>query len=121
MNRARLPAWRVLLPFVGFIGWSIVFVVLYGLQATGCRLGWQDMALFAGVTLQRAALVVLFLVSLGAMGALTWWIFTRWREARSTEAPRPAAFLEHTGFWAGLGALGATAFCFAGVFWLTAC
>lgn len=60
MNRAP-----ILLTTLGFILWSAAFLALYGLQATGCRLGWQDMPL-AGTSLLRVALIALLALSVAA-------------------------------------------------------
>lgn len=48
----------------GFVLWSVVFVALYGVQATGCRLGWHGIEIAGPVTLQRAVLVLMFLGAL---------------------------------------------------------
>ena len=48
---------KLLLLVAGFLLWSSAFVVLYGLQGLGCRLGWDEAALLGPVSLNRAVLL----------------------------------------------------------------
>ncbi|WEX10903.1 hypothetical protein [Chelativorans sp. AA-79] len=103
----------------GFVLWSFAFVVLYGIQATGCRLGWQSIEVMGPVTLQRTVLVILFLGFLTAH-----FVLFRGLQSSRREAPEEVdspAFTRQAGAQLALAALGAAAFCFAGVFWLSAC
>jgi hypothetical protein len=119
MTGTRPPARHVLLLIAGFTAWGAAFVVVYGIQATGCRLGWQHSAIMDGMVLQRAVLIAAFLACVTGTAALTWWLFARWRQTEDRHGP--AHFLEGVSFLASLAAFGATVFCFVGVFWLTAC
>lgn len=94
----------VFLPILAaFTLWALGFLALYGLQATGCRLGWPDAQgrLVLGATL--AAL-------LAAIAGIAWWL----RRA-------PAGLGRTVGLYATLAAGVSTLFCFSGVFWLTLC
>lgn len=44
MNGTAKPG-KLLLLVAGFLLWSSAFVVLYGLQGLGCRLGWDAVGL----------------------------------------------------------------------------
>jgi hypothetical protein len=101
----------------GFVLWSVAFVVLYGAQATGCRLGWQTMEIVGPVTLQRMVLVALFL---GAV-ALHVLLYRLLRRTPVPDGDRAHAFSKDAGGLLAAAALGAAIFTFAGVFWLTAC
>jgi len=41
---------------IGFFIWIVAFALLYGAQATGCRLGWETVELAGSISLQRAVL-----------------------------------------------------------------
>lgn len=47
----------------GFTLWAIAFVVIYGVQATGCVQGW-DQARIVGLSALRLGLALLFLATL---------------------------------------------------------
>lgn len=105
----------------GFTAWSAAFAALYGMQALGCRLGWQHMELLAGLTLQRIVLIVAFLAFLAATALLA---LTLHRCHARIEAGRRTAELTFVGRVArdaGIAATGAVAFCLVWVFWLAPC
>jgi hypothetical protein len=60
---------KLLLLVAGFVLWSSAFVVLYGIQALGCHLGWDDISL-GPVTLNRTALLAVWVVHLCLIGLL---------------------------------------------------
>jgi hypothetical protein len=93
-------------------------VTLYGVQATGCRLGWQHAEVFGSLTLQRAAQIFLFLLFVAASAGFVLLLARRTLAGRDQAADR---FLHWVASRASIAALGATLFSFAGVFWLTAC
>ena len=102
----------------GFVLWSFAFIVLYGVQATGCSLGWQVVEITGPLTLQRAILVGLFLAFLAAHLVL----YRMLRTPRRRKADQNASgFASDAGEKLALAALGASVFCFSGVLWLTAC
>lgn len=118
MSAARGGGRPVLAITAGFTAWSVLFLALYGAQATGCRLGWHETELGVGLSVQRAVLVALLAAGLAGL-ALLW---TRLRAQQPVEHRSDGAgFLAAVASQAGLAALGAAAFCFAGVLWLTAC
>ena len=95
----------------GFTLWAVAFVVLYAMLSIGCRFGWDDIVLFGGVTLQRAQLVALYLVSVAAGAAL----------ALALRRRADVSFLWRAAYGASLAALAASVFSFAAVFGLSAC
>lgn len=101
----------------GFVLWSVVFVALYGMQATGCRIGWQSIEIAGPVTLQRAVLVLMLL---GAL-VLHAWLYVLLRRTQETSKPEAFDFSRRVGALLALAALGAALFCFSGVFWLSVC
>ncbi|CAO3435041.1 hypothetical protein [Azospirillum doebereinerae] len=106
------PAGRpVFLPILAaFTLWAGGFLALYGLQATGCRLGWQDAELLPGVTNLRLGLCLLLAALVAAIAA----VVLRLRRM-------PAGFGRKVGLYASLAAAGSTLFNFFGVFWLSLC
>ncbi len=111
---------QVLLIAAGFMAWSVLFLLLYGVQATGCRLGWQSTNVIAGLTLQRIVLVALFLIGLAATAVL-WRALRRAAAAQNAQGADDSPFVRRIASDSGAAALAAVVFCFAGVFWLTAC
>ncbi|MBS9719321.1 hypothetical protein JYU29_01305 [Tianweitania sp. BSSL-BM11] len=106
---------RLLALAAGFVIWSIAFVVLYSALSIGCRQGWNDVHLVAGMSLQRVQLVGLYALhlacGLGLVIAL-----------RMTPAKKEiAAFLHAIAFYAAIAAVFSTAFTFAGVLLLSPC
>lgn len=99
----------------GYVLWSVAFVVLYSALSVGCEFGWQARDLVAGITLQRAQLVVLFLVHLAAGLALVLALRRVEPEGETRE------FLLTASRWLSIAALGSTIFTFAGVFALSPC
>lgn len=111
------PRLRAATPFAfllgGFLLWAAAFLAIYMVQATGCRLGWDEVDFFGIASAQRAVLVTLFLVACGMhIGLLG--VFKAAAGARSPFALEVGRIL-------AAAALAASVFCFAGVFWLTAC
>lgn len=101
----------------GFTLWAAAFVALYGGLSVGCEFGWERMELAAGISLQRAMLVVLFILSL-AGGALV----IRCAHSRLARAEAPERrFLERVGLLAGWAALVSSFVTFAPVFFLSTC
>lgn len=110
---------RLWLVAAGFIAWSAAFVLLYGTQALGCRLGWHEAQAAFGLSLQRVVLIVLFIVLLAGVAALAGWLAAA--DHRLRDGSEAGAFLARLGRDAGLAALAATAITFGWVFWLSAC
>ncbi len=106
----------LVLLLAGFVLWSIAFLALYFVQATGCSLGWQALEVAGPVTLQRLVLVAMFLGFLVAHLVLY-----RLLLARPAESGGTSAFSRDAGRTLALAAFGASVFCFSGVLWLTAC
>jgi hypothetical protein len=104
----------------GFVVWAAAFALLYAVQATGCRLGWHDVAFVGAVSVQRAVLVALFLAFVAAqVGVLL--AISAWRDQRDRAAEGLNGFLRSVALGLALAALAATPFTFAGVAFLTAC
>ncbi len=94
----------------GFTIWASAFVALYAMLSVGCAFGWHHVEVLAGVTLQRAQLVVILLVHLAAGMALIVML-------RNVHGP----FLVRASYLAAIAALGSSIFSFAAVFGLSAC
>lgn len=93
----------------GFVAWSVAFLLLYGVQATGCHLGWHTREI-AGVSLLRIVLLGCFCATIGALLLIR----LRLRPAGDASALTRIADL------ANLAAVIA-AFSFVGVAFLTMC
>ncbi|GHD15056.1 hypothetical protein ACFOEZ_16765 [Tianweitania populi] len=106
---------RLLALAAGFVIWSVAFVVLYSALSIGCRQGWSDVHLLAGLSLQRVQLVALYVLHLLAGLGLV--VFLR----RSQFTSGAAAFLQTVAFYAAIAAVFSTAFTFAGTLMLTPC
>jgi len=96
----------------GFGLWVLAFLYLYGTQALGCRLGWNDVGVAGVFTLQRLLLVVHFAACLAAQLAL--YFVMRRRTAAAGFSYRLSTDLAFVAF-------GASIFCFSGVLWLSPC
>ena len=117
MMRRSKSAWPILLIAAGFSIWAVAFLLLYGTQAVGCRLGWDGVHLAASVSLQRVVQIVLYLASL----AITFLLWQRLRVRITEDGTSARSFLVNVASQSSLAALGAVAFSFAGTLWLTAC
>ncbi|WP_158044781.1 hypothetical protein [Skermanella pratensis] len=92
---------KLLLLVAGFLLWSSAFVVLYGLQGLGCRLGWEDMDL-GPVSLNRGALLAAWVLHVGLIGVMAA------IQARRRSADRGDAFIDRAGLALTFCALVAT-------------
>jgi hypothetical protein len=119
MMRPSYGNWPILLIATGFTAWAAVFLLLYGAQAVGCRLAWDRIDLFGVLSIQRFIQIALYLGGLLGLVLLWWWL--RRRPVSPAPDSPPGSFLIQVSRHAALAALGAVAFCFAGVFWLMAC
>ena len=95
----------------GFSIWASAFVALYAMLSVGCRFGWDDVELAAGLSLQRAQLVAILFVHLAAGAALVAMLRT------GVGGP----FLARAAYLAAIAALGSSVFSFSAVFALSAC
>ncbi|QQP87770.1 hypothetical protein IGS68_16945 [Skermanella sp. TT6] len=93
---------KLLLLVAGFLLWSSAFVVLYGLQGLGCRLGWDEAALLGPVSLNRGVLLAAWAVHVVLVGALAA------VQARRHSAGRGAPFVDRAGLALTFSALVAT-------------
>jgi hypothetical protein len=117
---AAIPASRLLLLAAGFVVWSSAFVALYAMLSVGCRLGWQDIDLTGGLTLQRAQLLAILVLHLGAGLWLALWLRGRTTIAKPSGEPADR-FVRRAAYAAAVAAVAATLFSFAGVMFLSAC
>lgn len=97
----------------GFLLWAVAFLAIYMTQAAGCGLGWDAVAILGTASLQRAVLVMLFVMAC----ALHLILLRAFRAAVESES----RFTLQVGRTLALSALAASVFCFAGVVWLTPC
>ena len=119
MSRTGWNTRSLLLLVLGFAVWGGAFILLYGVQATGCKLGWQDIHPLAGPSLLRLVLALLFLAFVALTAAIAWWSLVRRRAAGKGQGED--GFMETVGWWASLAALATTIVCFVGIFGLTMC
>ncbi|KQW27196.1 hypothetical protein ASE36_19815 [Rhizobium sp. Root274] len=100
----------------GFVLWSVAFLLLYGVQATGCKLGWHETPL-GPTSLLRGMLSAMVLTTLVLFHLME----RHWLKpvAGATEDERRR--LLHISRLANLAAAAATLATFAGIFWLTLC
>lgn len=102
----------LLLPFTG---WSAGFLLIYGAQAAGCSLGWQDTNL-GGISLLRALLIIIFIVTTLAIILCAW---TALKEGRFTA--RMSESMASISRYTAAAAIFSTAYVFSGVLWLKLC
>lgn len=101
----------------GFAIWSLIFLMLYGVQATGCHLVGDDRAP-GGHGPLRIVLIGSLLLSL--LAVLIPYIAWR-RQGRGKPGDDTASFAREVAGYVWLAAIIATPFCFGGVIWLTLC
>ncbi|AHB49246.1 hypothetical protein W911_13815 [Hyphomicrobium nitrativorans NL23] len=118
MNVRSDSAGRLSAVAAGFVAWAAVFVVIYGMQAVGCRLAWHEVELFGSISLQR-----LQQISLYAVGLVVSFVLYRHlsSERRRTPSDATAGFLARVSTYGALAAFAAVAISFAGVLWLSTC
>jgi hypothetical protein len=106
-------------PFVlilaGFVVWSIAFLALYATQATGCRLGWDGIAI-GPLSLLRLSLTGLFILAVALLAGLY-----RYGSIHGHGATGQAQILVKIAYMVHLAALISTVITFSGVFWLSLC
>ncbi|UEM22884.1 hypothetical protein JL100_009110 [Skermanella mucosa] len=105
MSETARPG-KLLLLVTGFLLWSSAFVVLYGVQGLGCRLGWDDVGL-GPVSLNRGALLAVWALHVGLIAAMAA-IQVRRRSADRGAADRGTAFIDRAGLALTFCALVAT-------------
>lgn len=114
----RAGSSRLLLPAAGFTVWALAFVLIYASLSFGCAFGWDEVRLGGLVSLQRAQLVLLFLVATAASAVAAWAL----RPATFADGgDPPGRFLGTVGFGAALAALASTLATFAPVLALSTC
>ncbi|HEV7247243.1 MAG TPA: hypothetical protein VGN93_09675 [Shinella sp.] len=95
--------------FATWVGWAAGFLLLYAVQATGCRMGWNEQMIGSISTLRlvliaTTAAIVLVLIGLS------------WRTSRNAGV----LSLARIGALANGAAILAT-LCFTGALWLSMC
>ncbi|MDH4441590.1 MAG: hypothetical protein QE284_14530 [Rhizobium sp.] len=99
----------------GFILWSGLFLSLYGVQATGCKLGWHQIAI-GPISLLRLLLSGLLLTGMAGLYMMA----TRWLRADGDADPERQRLLQIARMLHA-AAVAATLLTFAGIVWLTLC
>lgn len=79
----RLGGWRGAIG--SFVLWAIYFVVVYAYLSIGCEKGWSEAELF-GLKVLTLALAAITLAAMGAIAALAWMGFRRWRTAANSNS-----------------------------------
>lgn len=115
----RAGSSQLLLPAAGFTVWALAFGLIYASLSFGCAFGWDEVRLGGLVSLQRAQLVLLFLVATAASAAATWAL--RRPDAFADGGDPPGRFLGTVAFGAALAALASTLATFAPVLALSTC
>lgn len=100
----------------GFILWSGMFLVLYGVQATGCKLGWHQIAI-GPISLLRLLLSCLLLASIGLLYGMA----THWLRPAADETRGEQHVLLRIAMLVHVAAAAATFVTFMGIFWLSLC
>jgi hypothetical protein len=103
----------------GFVLWSVIFLLFYGVQATGCYLAWDRTGVIGSLSAHRLVLASLLLLSSGF--SLILFLRTKNRRAGRGSSQRTEDFARDVGNYVWLAALFAIPFCFVGVVWLTLC
>lgn len=104
------------LVLTGFVIWSGAFLLLYGVQATGCHLGWHQVDV--GPTSALRLLLGFMLVAILALIGGLHWITTRALTEPQTDEVR---LLHKIAGMLHAAALVATLITYGGVMWLTLC
>ena len=108
----------LVLVILAFIVWSGIFLLVYATQAAGCSLGWHGDDVAVWQSPLRLILILLVIAGLAAsIGARAW---LRQRNT-VTAVSETSVFLSTIKAYVAVAAIFSTAFCFAGVFWLTLC
>lgn len=116
MLRPPLPL--LALMGIGFGIWSLGFVLIYATSYFGCAAGWD--AIQAGpVSLQRAILLVLGFVTMGAAALSALWLARA--KNHQGKSSTPARFVVSVSQWATFAAVAATPATFAGIMMLSVC
>jgi hypothetical protein len=113
---------KILLLLVGFIWWSIAFVVLYSVQSIGCGWGWHLETSLGGLSFLRVTLIGLF-VAFCAIGVLIVFGFVWLRRKRhgDGDGAAPTRFLESSGALAAYAAAVAILLTFAPILYASPC
>ncbi|OJF98185.1 hypothetical protein AX761_12575 [Rhizobium sp. 58] len=92
-----------------FVLWTVYFALFYGIQAVGCKAGWET-ARVAGFPLLRAILIGLFMVT-GLVSVLVY------RTSRTGNTGSLGNIVRYS----ALGGVVSTLLIFPGVVWLELC
>lgn len=103
----------------GFLLWSAAFLAIYGVQATGCSLGWNATA-FGPLTVQRAVLLAVFALVLACHVVLVLRLNAGTPGGFGEDAGT-ADFMRMAARWLAMLSAVASTVCFGGVIWLTTC
>lgn len=116
------PSLKILLLIVGFVWWSIAFIVLYSVQSIGCGWGWHLEASLGGLSFLRVVLIGLF-VGFCAAGTVIALGFVRLQRKQRSDADNsaPVRFLESAGALAAYAAAVAILFTFAPILYASPC
>lgn len=103
----------------GFLFWSALFLLFYGVQATGCHLAGDNVSALGQHPILRSVLIGLLLLSIAA--GIGPFLRARKRRAERQPADETAQFVREVGGYVWLAAAIAIPFSFGGVAWLTLC
>lgn len=103
----------------GFVLWSLFFLLLYAVQATGCHFAGRPPVALEGYPILRVILIIAFLLSLLAVAIPFLLLRRRYMASRSEN--ETVDFTREVAGYVWIAAAVATPFCFAGVMWLSLC
>lgn len=113
---ASRSAANLLLLCASLVIWSSAFISLYAALSIGCAFGWEGVA-FGPVSLQRGVLVGLWLLHLGLVVALVFWM----RRRQAAFKDELGGFFARTALWASLVSVAVTVVNYAPILGLSAC
>ncbi|MCJ8520041.1 type VI protein secretion system component VasK [Pseudorhizobium tarimense] len=103
----------------GFVLWSVIFLLLYGVQATGCHLAGDNLSANGEYPWVRLILIAVFVLSFLALGYT--FLRARKRKHYAPQADDTGSFVREVSGYIWIAALVATPFTFGGVAWLSLC
>lgn len=103
----------------GFLFWSALFLLFYGVQATGCHLAGDNLTALGEHPILRWVLVGLLLLSIAA--GIFPVLRARQRRAERQPPDETSQFVREVGGYVWIATAVAIPFSFSGVAWLTLC
>lgn len=103
----------------GFLFWSVLFLLFYGVQATGCHLAGDNVSALGEHPVLRSVLIGLLLLAIAA--GIYPFLRARKRRSERRADDDTASFVREVGGYVWIATAVAIPFSFSGVAWLTLC